>query len=134
MRTACGIGCCPACGESAASSRCGISQLPAARLETTARDLATPSRLLAAAYVFVAPTYRSRDADLQTMDSIEDGLAIVEYLRKLPSIDRQSTCVSHCMHGIENRVTEISSKEAGGPPIRVIITSPGPPRGIGMHP
>ena len=44
----------------------GITTVPRARLEGTARDLATGSRLLAAGYVFVAPTYRSRDVDLQT--------------------------------------------------------------------
>ncbi len=43
----------------------GITRRPLARLEATARDLANPSRLLAAGYVFVAPTYRSRDVDLQ---------------------------------------------------------------------
>ena len=46
----------------------GITTVPLARLEATARDLATGSRFLAAGYVFVAPTYRSRDVDLQTTD------------------------------------------------------------------
>ena len=56
----------------------GITTVPLARLEATARDLATGSRFLAAGYVFVAPTYRSRDVDLQTTDSVEDGLAVVD--------------------------------------------------------
>ena len=77
----------------------GIATVPLARLEATARDLATGSRFLAAGYVFVAPTYRSRDVDLQTTDSIEDGLAVVEYLRKLPCVDRQSIVVGGCSGG-----------------------------------
>jgi hypothetical protein len=72
---------------------------PLARLEATARDLATGSRFLAAGYVFVAPTYRSRDVDLQTTDSIDDGLAVVEYLGTLPFVDRQSIVVGGCSGG-----------------------------------
>jgi acetyl esterase/lipase len=77
----------------------GIATVPLARLEATARDLATGSRFLAAGYVFVAPTYRSRDVDLQTADSIDDGLAVVEYLGALPFVDRQSIVVGGCSGG-----------------------------------
>jgi len=77
----------------------GITTVPMARLETSARDLATPSRLLAAGYAFVAPTYRSRDVDLQTTDSLDDALAVVEYLRKLPFVDRESIVVGGCSGG-----------------------------------
>jgi dienelactone hydrolase len=77
----------------------GITTVPLARLEATARDLATGSRFLAAGYVFVAPTYRSRDVDLQTTDSAEDGLAVVEYVSKLPFVDRKSIVVGGCSGG-----------------------------------
>ena len=77
----------------------GITTVPLARLESTARDLATGSRFLAAGYAFVAPTYRSRDVDLQTTDSVEDGLAVVEYLRMLSSVDRRSIVVGGCSGG-----------------------------------
>ena len=73
--------------------------MPVAQLETTARSLATPSRLLAAGYAFVAPTYRSRDVDLQSTDSVDDGLAVVEYLRKLPFVDGESIVVGGCSGG-----------------------------------
>jgi dienelactone hydrolase len=76
-----------------------ITIRPLARLEETARDLATGSRFLAAGYVFVAPTYRSRDVDPQTTDSVEDALAVVEYLGKLPFVDRQSIVVGGCSGG-----------------------------------
>jgi dipeptidyl aminopeptidase/acylaminoacyl peptidase len=77
----------------------GIATVPVAQLETTARSLATPSRLLAAGYAFVAPTYRSRDVDLQSTDSVDDGLAVVEYLRKLPFVDGESIVVGGCSGG-----------------------------------
>jgi acetyl esterase/lipase len=77
----------------------GITTVPMARLETYARDLATPSRLLAAGYAFVAPTYRSRDVELQTTDSLDDALAVVEYLHKLPFVDRESIVVGGCSGG-----------------------------------
>jgi dienelactone hydrolase len=77
----------------------GITTVPLARLQSTARDLATGSRFLAAGYVFVAPTYRSRDVDPQTSDSVEDALAVVEYLRTLPFVDRASNVVGGCSGG-----------------------------------
>jgi acetyl esterase/lipase len=73
--------------------------VPAGRLENTARDMATPSRLLAAGYVFVAPTYRSRDVDLQTRDSVADGTAVVAHLHTLPFVDRRSIVVAGCSGG-----------------------------------
>jgi dienelactone hydrolase len=77
----------------------GITTVPRDRLEGTVRDLATGSRLLTAGYVFVAPTYRSRDVDLQTIDSLADALAVVEHLRGLPFVDRQSIVVGGCSGG-----------------------------------
>jgi acetyl esterase/lipase len=77
----------------------GITTVPLARLESTARDLATPSRLLAAGYVFVAPTYRSRDVDLQSPLALEDSLAVVEYVRRLPYVDGRSVIVCGCSGG-----------------------------------
>ena len=77
----------------------GITTVPLARLEATARDLATGSRFLAAGYVFVAPTYRSRDIDPQTIESVDDAVAVVDYLRTLPFVDRQSIVVGGCSGG-----------------------------------
>jgi len=77
----------------------GITTRSLAQLESMARDLATPSRFLAAGYVFVAPTYRSRDVDPQTTVSLEDSLAVVEYLRNLPYVDRRSVMVCGCSGG-----------------------------------
>ena len=77
----------------------GLITFPLARLQARARDFATGPRFLAAGYVFVAPTTRSRDIDPQSADSVEDALAIVEHLRRLSFVDNQSIVVSGCSGG-----------------------------------
>ncbi len=77
----------------------GLTTFPLERLQRKARDFATGPRFLAAGYAFVAPTYRSRDIDPQATDTVEDALATVEYLRKLPFVDRQSIVVAGCSGG-----------------------------------
>src|SRR5262245_28225864 len=77
----------------------GITTVPLTRLQSIARDLANPSRFLAAGYVVVAPTYRSRDVDLQSPVSLEDSLAVVDYVRKLPYVDAKSIVVYGCSGG-----------------------------------
>ncbi len=58
-----------------------------------------PSRFLAAGYVVADTTYRSRDVDPQTRDSLEDVLATVEHVRKLPYVDAKSIVVTGCSGG-----------------------------------
>jgi dienelactone hydrolase len=77
----------------------GLTAFPLARLQARARDLATGPRFLAAGYVFVAPTYRSRDIDPQATDTVDDALATIEYVRTLPFVDRQSIVVCGCSGG-----------------------------------
>jgi dipeptidyl aminopeptidase/acylaminoacyl peptidase len=77
----------------------GLMTFPLERLQGRARNLATGPRFLAAGYVFVAPTYRSRDIDPQATETVEDALATVEYVRKLPFVDRQSIVVAGCSGG-----------------------------------
>jgi acetyl esterase/lipase len=77
----------------------GITTYSLARLQSTARDLATPSRFLAAGYVLVASTYRSRDVDLQTSASVDDCLAVVKFVRGLPYVDSRSVIVFGCSGG-----------------------------------
>jgi len=60
-----------------------------------------PSRFLAAGYVVVVPTFRSRVEDPQTRDSLEDILATVEYVRKLPYVDAKSIVVNGISSGGE---------------------------------
>jgi len=77
----------------------GITTVPLSRLELATRDLANPARFLAAGYVLVASTYRSRDVDLQSPVSLEDCLAVVEFVRRLPYVDAQSVVVFGCSGG-----------------------------------
>ena len=77
----------------------GIATAPLSRLESIARDTANASRFLAAGYVVVVPTYRSRDVDPQSVVSLEDALAVVEYVRKLPYVDAESIVVFGCSGG-----------------------------------
>ncbi|HYM19092.1 MAG TPA: prolyl oligopeptidase family serine peptidase [Micropepsaceae bacterium] len=77
----------------------GFGGDPLSRLQTLARDTANASRFLAAGYVIVVPGYRSRDVDPQTIVSLEDSLAAVEYVRKLPYVDSDSIVVFGCSGG-----------------------------------
>jgi acetyl esterase/lipase len=76
----------------------GIWAEPLSNLEAYARAV-TLSRFLAAGYVIVAPTYRSRDVDPQSPVSLEDSLAVVDYVRKLPYVDAESIVVFGCSGG-----------------------------------
>jgi dipeptidyl aminopeptidase/acylaminoacyl peptidase len=77
----------------------GLTTRPLVRLQGTARNLATGPRFLAAGYVYIASTYRSRDTDPQSTDTVDDALATVEHLHKLPFVDRQSIVVAGCSGG-----------------------------------
>ena len=77
----------------------GITTVSLATLRTTARDGANPSRFLAAGYVVVVPTYRSRDIDPQSSASLDDSLAMVDFVRKLPYLDAESIAVFGCSGG-----------------------------------
>ena len=68
-------------------------------LQSRARDTANASRFLAAGYVVVVPTYRSRDVDPQSSVSLEDSLAVIEFVRKLPYVDAESIVVFGCSGG-----------------------------------
>ena len=77
----------------------GITTVPVAILRQRARDGATNSRFLAAGYVVVTPTYRSRDVDPQSSVSLDDSLAVLELVRALPYVDRESIVVFGCSGG-----------------------------------
>jgi dipeptidyl aminopeptidase/acylaminoacyl peptidase len=76
----------------------GISTVPLPGLQAFARA-ANASRFLAAGYVVLIPTYRSRDVDPQSTVSLEDSLAVVEHVRALPYVDSQSIIVYGCSGG-----------------------------------
>jgi dienelactone hydrolase len=76
----------------------GLTTMPRTMLETVA---AAPmaSRLLAAGYVIAVTTYRSRDIDPQSDVSLVDSLAVVDHVRRLPSVDPKSTAIYGCSGG-----------------------------------
>jgi dipeptidyl aminopeptidase/acylaminoacyl peptidase len=76
----------------------GLETSPTDWLQETARA-PHPSRFLAAGYVVIVPTYRSRDIDPQSRISLEDCLAVVEHARKLPYVDGRSVIVYGCSGG-----------------------------------
>lgn len=77
----------------------GITTVPLDRLQAAARDGATITRLLAAGYVVVVPTYRSRDEDPQSPVSVRDIAATLEHVRTLPYADANSIVVGGCSGG-----------------------------------
>ena len=78
----------------------GATAFPTAALKKFAL-ITWPTRFLAAGYVVVVPTFRSRVVDPQTRDSLEDILATVEYVRKLPYVDAKSIVVNGISSGGE---------------------------------
>jgi acetyl esterase/lipase len=79
----------------------GITTVPLTVLQASSRDGATYTRLLAAGYVVVAPTYRSRDEDLQSPISLWDVWATLDHVRKLPYADKDSIVVGGCSGGAD---------------------------------
>jgi acetyl esterase/lipase len=77
----------------------GITPLPLASLRTTATNGTNPSRYLAAGYVVVVPTYRSRDVGPQSPASLDDVVAVIDYVRALPYVDERSIIVFGCSGG-----------------------------------
>ena len=76
----------------------GLKTLPRKALERFARA-PSPSRLLAAGYAILVPTYRSRDVDPQSPEPIEDAVAAIRCAAALPGIDARSIAVYGCSGG-----------------------------------
>lgn len=77
----------------------GLTMVSSDRLREYAVTSALPSRFLAAGYVVATITYRSRDVDLQSRVSLDDSLAAVEYLQRLPYVNAASVGVYGCSGG-----------------------------------
>ena len=96
----------------------GLTEWPSELLRQYAGS-ALPSRFLAAGYVVATVTYRSRDVDPQTRVSLDDSLAAVEYVGKLPYVNAASVLVYGCSGGgdlavavaAEKRVAAIAAEE-----------------------
>ena len=96
----------------------GLTEWPPELLRQYAGS-ALPSRFLAAGYVVATVTYRSRDVDPQSRVSLEDSLAAVEYVERLPYVNAASLSVYGCSGGgdlavavaAEKRVAAIAAEE-----------------------
>jgi dipeptidyl aminopeptidase/acylaminoacyl peptidase len=53
----------------------------------------TISRFLAAGYVTVVTTFRSRERDPQSRDALEDCKAVIAYVKRLPEVDPKSVVI-----------------------------------------
>jgi dipeptidyl aminopeptidase/acylaminoacyl peptidase len=77
----------------------GLTTAPIERLKDLALRRPNPSRYLAAGYVIVIPTFRSRQQDPQTRDALADCLTVVDHVKKMPDVDRNSVVVYGCSGG-----------------------------------
>jgi dipeptidyl aminopeptidase/acylaminoacyl peptidase len=77
----------------------GITTFPSARLRERLLTSALLPRFLAAGYVVADITYRSRDVDPQSRVSMDDSVAAVEYLQRLPYVNPASVGIYGCSGG-----------------------------------
>jgi dipeptidyl aminopeptidase/acylaminoacyl peptidase len=97
----------------------GLTEWPPELLRQYTVSAALPSRFLAAGYVVATVTYRSRDVDPQSRVSLEDSLAAVESVERLPYVNAGSVSVYGCSGGgdlaiavaAEKRVAAIAAEE-----------------------
>ncbi len=77
--------------------------------------LPTMSRFLAAGYVTVCPTFRSREKDIQSPDAFRDCLALVAAVKRMPAIDPKSVVIFGQSGG-----GDLALKLAGAVPLAAI--------------
>lgn len=120
----------------------GMTAFPRADLEAISRESATPNRFLAAGYVVLVPTYRSRDADPQLPGSVLDCLAAVQFARRLRSVDPNSVIVYGCSGGGDlalevaaaDRVAAIVSEEPASMMFAGVLNKNSPKSGSRFRP
>lgn len=71
----------------------GLRPYALEKLKDEARTRPNYTRFLAAGFVIVVPTFRSREENPQTRDALDDCLAVVSYVKKMPAVDPHSVAV-----------------------------------------
>lgn len=71
----------------------GLSPYPVEKLKEESLTRPNYSRFLAAGFVIVVPTFRSREENPQTRDALDDCLAVIDYVKKMPAVDPKSVAV-----------------------------------------
>ena len=97
----------------------GIGTSTLSELKNQALNNPTMTRFLAAGYVTMIPTFRSRAEDPQTLDALWDNLAIVEHVKLMAEVDPNSVVVYGCSGGGdlvleiagETKVAAVTSEE-----------------------
>src|SRR5439155_128004 len=71
----------------------GLSPYHIEKLKDESLTRPNYTRFLAAGFVIVVPTFRSREENPQTRDALDDCLAVVDYVKKRPAVDPNSVAV-----------------------------------------
>jgi len=71
----------------------GLSPYPVEKLKEEALTRPNYTRFLAAGFVIAVPTFRSREENPQSRDALDDCLAVVDYVKKMPAVDPSSVAV-----------------------------------------
>jgi dipeptidyl aminopeptidase/acylaminoacyl peptidase len=71
----------------------GLSPIPVEARKRESLTRPNYTRFLAAGFVIVVPTFRSREENPQTRDALDDCLAVVDYVKKMPVVDPNSVAV-----------------------------------------
>jgi acetyl esterase/lipase len=71
----------------------GLSPYPVEKLQEESLTRPNYTRFLAAGFVIVVPTFRTREENPQTRDALDDCLAVVDHVKKLPAVDPGSVAV-----------------------------------------
>jgi dipeptidyl aminopeptidase/acylaminoacyl peptidase len=71
----------------------GLSPYPLEALKQESLSRPNYVRFLSAGFVIAVPTFRSREENPQTRDALDDCLAVVDYVKKLPVVDPKSVAV-----------------------------------------
>jgi dipeptidyl aminopeptidase/acylaminoacyl peptidase len=71
----------------------GLSPYPVDKLKDETLTRPNYTRFLAAGFALVAPTFRSREENPQTRDALDDCLAVVDYVKKMPHVDPDSVAI-----------------------------------------
>ena len=71
----------------------GLRPYPVETLKEESLTRPNYTRFLASGFVIVVPTFRSREENPQTRDALDDCLAVVDYVKRMPVVDPKSVAV-----------------------------------------
>ena len=71
----------------------GLSPYSVEKLKDESLTRPNYTRFLAAGFVTVVPTFRSREEDPQSRDALDDCVAVVDYVKKMHAVDPKSVAI-----------------------------------------